>query len=94
MHTHARTHTHTHTHCVYTWQFNAVIGLFFAVLFVEVMVMITAGCFRTQINGDEREKNSVPFQDLESQAHDADREKRRQKFETQSRRQAAKKGAK
>ncbi len=50
--------------------------------------MITGGCFRAQITGNER--NGGEFHDLESQAHDAEREKKRQKFEMQSRREADK----
>mmetsp|Transcript_46497 Transcript_46497/g.113234 ORF Transcript_46497/g.113234 Transcript_46497/m.113234 type:complete len:241 (+) Transcript_46497:249-971(+) len=70
---------------VMTRSADAVINTFFVVLFIEVLVMSTAACFRMQLTGEEREQSKVSkYADLEADV-DAEKEKRMHNFEMQSR---------
>jgi len=72
---------------------NSIVTSFFVVLFLEVGVMVTAGCLRNVLTGDEKEeKKAKKLGKLEDDIvqREADREKRKNQFEMQSRRMAEK----
>mmetsp|Transcript_20616 Transcript_20616/g.51606 ORF Transcript_20616/g.51606 Transcript_20616/m.51606 type:complete len:247 (-) Transcript_20616:226-966(-) len=72
---------------------SSIVTSFFVVLFLEVGVMVTAACLRNQLTGDEKEeKKAKKLGKLEDDIvqREADREKRKNQFEMQSRRMAEK----
>mmetsp|Transcript_34705 Transcript_34705/g.68063 ORF Transcript_34705/g.68063 Transcript_34705/m.68063 type:complete len:247 (-) Transcript_34705:361-1101(-) len=72
---------------------SSIVQAFFVVLFLEVGVMVTAACFRNSLTGDEKEDKKVKkAKNLEDgvATREADREKRKNQFEMQSRRMAEK----
>lgn len=74
---------------VMTKSADAVVTMFFIVLFIEALVMFTASCFRSQLTGDELDQVQTKYDDLEEQKN-LDKEKRKMTFEMRARNQAAK----
>lgn len=70
---------------------QTVTTVFFIVCALEIVVLISVGCFRQGLTGNEKEeKKEKKFQNLEDDIsnRDAEREKRKNQFEMQSRKMA------